>query len=82
MDDVRRTSKQIPVLIGHDQQHVMARADIFRTPYKVLIQITAPTDTNTGEGQHLADFLEQAEPIALSFGAIPVQNIREKREPD
>lgn len=78
-ENVRRTQKQIPVLIGHDGQHVMARADIFRTPDKVLVQITAPSDR--AEGQLLADFLEQAEPIALSFDAIPVQNKREKGVP-
>lgn len=75
-DDLRQTIRQLPVLIGNDHEHVMAKADIFRSPDKVLIQITS-----TGpESQLLAEFLEQAEPIALSFEAIPVRNIREKRE--
>jgi len=76
VDDVRRTSKQIPVMINH-HEHVLASADIFRTPDKVLIQITAPANDR---GNHLADFLEQAEPIAVSFTAIPVQNTTEKRD--
>lgn len=75
MDDVRTTRKSIPVLIGNDT-HVMASADIYRTPEKVMIQISA----GGIDGQMLAEFLEQAEPIALSFGAIPVQNITEKRD--
>ena len=74
MDDVKRTHRQLPVLIG--MEHIMASADIFRTPDKVLIQITA----NSSDGQLLAEFLEQAEPIGLSFSPLPVRNITEKRE--
>ena len=72
---LRKLAKKLPVLINHDD-HVMARAEVFRTPDKVLIQITSDGE----DGQILAEFLEQAAPIALSFVAIPVQNIREKRE--
>lgn len=75
MDNYRNTKRKLPVLLG-EQQHIMASADIYRTPEKVLVQITC-----TGqESQLFAEFLEQAEPIALYFGAVPVQNDREKRE--
>ena len=75
-DDLRQTKRHLPVLVGHDFQHVMARVDIQRTPDTVIITITS----DGVNGQRLAEFLEQAEPIALSFGAIPVRNIREKRD--
>jgi hypothetical protein len=73
--DGYKVTKKLPVLIG-EGRHVMATADIYRSPGQVLIQIiqTGP------ESQLLADFLEQAAPIALSFDAIPVRNITEKRE--
>jgi hypothetical protein len=54
----------------------MAKADIYRATEKVFIEIEAEGP----DSQLLAEFLEQAEPIALYFGAIPVQNNREKRE--
>lgn len=78
MDDnsVRNVSRMLPVLIHMNQEHVMARAEIFRSPDKILIQIVS---TGT-ESQLLGEFLEQVEPIALSFGAVPVRNIRQKRE--
>lgn len=76
MDSIRQTSRQLPVLIGNDHEHVMAKADIYRAPDKILIEIEARGPNS----QLLAEFLEQAEPIALSFGAIPVRNIREKKE--
>jgi hypothetical protein len=63
-------------MIGFNQEHILAQADIYRTPDKVLIQITAVGEN----GQLLAEFLEQAEPIGLSFGPIPVQNISKNRE--
>lgn len=75
-NDIERIVRQLPVLIGTNHEHVMAKAEIYRRPDGVLIIITA----NGQESQLLAEFLEQAEPIALSFGAIPVQNIREKKE--
>jgi hypothetical protein len=76
-DGERITKRAIPVLVGHKFEHVMGRAEIVRKPDgKVLIEIEAAGEA----GKVLADFLEQAEPIAVSFTAIPVQNIREKRE--
>lgn len=77
MPDVfRETRRDLPVLIGHNWQHVMAKARVLRTPTSVLIEI-ASEDV---DGQLLAEFLEQAEPIALSFVAIPPRNNREMRE--
>lgn len=79
MDDERKSmyslKRRLPVLIGFDYEHVMANAEIFREPDKILIEITS---TGT-ESQLLGDFLEQVEPIALSFGGIPAQT-SEKRE--
>lgn len=75
-DDTQYRPSQLPVLIGINHKQVLANADIFRSPDKVLIQITL-----TGaDSQLLANFLEQAEPIGLDFGPKPVQNIPEKRE--
>lgn len=71
--DGYKVEKKLPVLIG-DSKHVMARADIYRSPDRVLIQIIQ----DGPDGQLLADFLEQAEPIAVSFTAIPVQNRAER----
>lgn len=75
-EHMRNMSRLMPVMIGFNQEHVLARADIYRTPDKVLIQVTAAGE----DGQLLAEFLEQTEPIGLSFGPIPVQNISKKRE--
>ena len=74
-DDMVHTTRQLPVLIGHNYKRVMARADIFRSPNKVMIQIVSE-DSN---GKTLAELLEQDEPIALIFGAVPVRNCREER---
>jgi hypothetical protein len=73
---MKLVKKDVSVIIGKNNDQVLAKAEIYRTPDKVLIQITS----SRPEGQLLVDFLEQAEPIGLSFRVIPVQNIREKRE--
>lgn len=76
MDDVIRALKGLPVLISLSERQVLAKAEVFKAPDRVLIQIVA-----TGvESEFLAEFLDQAEPIALSFGPSPVQNKIEKRE--
>lgn len=74
MDSIE-VSRLLPVFISGGK-HVMAKAVIWRNPKEVKIQIYAEGP----EGQLLAEFLEQGEPIALSFEAIPVQNRIEKRE--
>lgn len=75
-DYASRIARPIPVLVGFDQAHVMAKAEIFRNPDSMMIQIIV-----TGkENMLLAEFLEQAEPIALSFVARPFENKIEKRE--
>jgi len=76
MSNSRHMSRNLPILFHADKDYLMAKVEIFREPDKVLIQIEALGDA----GQRLSEFLEQADPFALSFGAIPVQNIREKRE--
>ncbi len=73
---MKHMKKDLSVVIGKNSEYVMAKADVYRDLNRVLIQITS----NEPEGQLLADFLEQAEPIGLSFRVIPVQNIIEKRE--
>lgn len=72
--DSHPTIRNLPVLIGYDQQNVMAKAEILQKPDSVLIEITA-----VGErGKLLAEFLQQIEPIALSFSwFLPVQNTNE-----
>lgn len=75
-NDVRHTQRNLPVLIHMGDEQIMAVADIFITPDKVMIQIVSNKDRNN----LLGEFLEQAEPIGLSFGSIPVQNKTEKRE--
>ena len=75
-ESVKHSSRPIPVLIGYDYKHVMARAEIFRSSDKVLIQIIS----EDGNGKTLAGLLEQDEPVALIFGAVPVRNTREKRD--
>lgn len=75
-DDLRHTERKLPVLIGNDYKHLMATAQIVRSPNKVTIEIIAEGEN----GQALAAFLEEVEPIGLKFVAIPVRNILEKRE--
>jgi len=75
-DKARRTERAVPVVIGSNYKHIMGHAVISREPDKVLIEISA-VGLN---GQMLAEFLEQAEPIAVMITAIPVQNTRERRE--
>lgn len=85
------TEKMIPVLLGGDQQHVMAGATIEQTaavigiddnhrkhtikPAKVVITIIS-------EGEHaqqFGDFIAANEIVALSFGAIPATPERPHR---
>jgi len=76
-DRDRVTKRTIPVIIGQNVHHVMGRAEIVRKPDgTVSIEIVADGE----RGKILAGYLEQAEPIAVSFVAIPVQNIRDIRE--
>lgn len=74
--DVQPTRRDLPVIVGHNWQHIMAKAEIFRTPEGMMIQITGQGE----DAQHLAEYLEQAEPIALTFIAIPALTPREKRD--
>lgn len=68
--------RDMPVIIGHNQEHIMGRAEVFRHPDRVVIYIVA----EGSKSQDLAELLEQPELIALNFAAIPpAQNTREKR---
>lgn len=76
---MKQLKRDLPVFLGNDSSHTMAKAEIYETSDKVLIQITASGDG----GRYLAEFLEQNIPIGLSFGPIPIRDImsvREKRE--
>jgi hypothetical protein len=76
---MRALERDLPVFLGSDQSHTMAKAEIYKTSDKVLIQITASGDG----GRYLSEFLEQNIPIGLSFNPIPIRDImsvREKRE--
>lgn len=67
--DKHVTEKDLPVLIGHDYEHVMAKAVITQEPDKVLITIEA-----SGErARTLGDFVAANEIIALSFTGVPVR---------
>jgi hypothetical protein len=79
------TEKMLPVLIGENYQHVMARATIEQTApvygsdddgkrilleeSKVLITIVA----EGGHAQQLGDFVAATEIVALSFSGVPVR---------
>lgn len=63
------TKRPIPVLLGNDYEHAMGEATIEEENDRVTISIVAE-----GEGAMvLAAVLTAAEPMALSFVAIPVQ---------
>jgi hypothetical protein len=66
-DYVRHTARQLPVVIASNPELVLAKAEVYRTPDKVLIQITS----EAANGQILAEFLEQEASIGLMFSAVP-----------
>jgi hypothetical protein len=79
----KSTQKMIPVFVGHDHQHVMAKATIEQTaevwtlddhnrrvlakPAQVVITVIA----EGGHAQQLGDFVAVDEIIGLSFDAVP-----------
>lgn len=81
----RTTEKSLPVIIGADYQHVMARATIEQTAVvygiddnhnrvvkneaEVVITIVA----KGGKAQELGDFVAANEIVALSFGGVPIR---------
>jgi ABC-type hemin transport system substrate-binding protein len=85
--DTKVTKKPIPVVIGHDYQHVMAKATIEQKaavkskstnqslePAKVIITIVAEGK----DAQELGDFVAANDVVALSFGGVPVQGHHRK----
>lgn len=79
------TEKLIPVLIGNDYEHVMAKATIEQTAAKhspTTNQVLEPakvTITIIAEGpsaQELGDFVAAGDVVALSFGFVPVRPVR------
>lgn len=91
MSEHRTTEKMLPVLIGGDYEHVMARAVIDQTaavrsettrqilePAKVTITITA----EGGHAQILGDYVAATEIVALSFEGVPVQPRTRQTEKD
>lgn len=76
-DDAKSFRWDLPVILGHDYQHVMARAEFSRN------EEGAPVITITGssgaEGHILAEYLEQPEIVGLSFIALPVRNANERK---
>ena len=59
----------LPVFVGFNQEHVMGRARIDVDGNRVTISI----ESKGRDGLTLAEFLTGGEPVALSFGAIPIQ---------
>lgn len=82
------TEKPLPVLIGNDYEHVMAKAKIeqkaaVRSP--TTNQILEPARvviTIISEGpsaQELGDYVAAADVVALSFGTVPVRPVRREQ---
>lgn len=70
------TEKDLPVLIGHNYEHVMGKAVIAQTPDTVTITIVA-----SGErARILGDFVAANEIVALSFGGVPVRQTPKKEK--
>lgn len=85
--DTITTEKPIPVLIGSDYKHVMAKATIEQKaavkssttnqvlePARVIITIVA----EGGHAQQLGDFVAANDVVALSFDGVPVQGHHRK----
>ncbi len=85
MPDQIITDKMLPVLLGHDYQHIMAKARVVQTaaeyryddgkpyiskPAKVEITIVC----EDGHAQMLGDYVAAQEIVALSFSGVPIQN--------
>lgn len=81
------TDKLIPVLIGNDYEHVMAKATIEQKaavrspttnqilePAKVVITIVSEGPS----AQELGDFVATGDVVALSFGFVPVRPVRKE----
>lgn len=81
------TEKPIPVLIGDNYEHVMAKATIEQTAAvrspttnqvveeaEVVITIVAKGPS----AQELGDYVAVADVVALSFGVVPVRPVRKE----
>lgn len=62
------THVQIPVLIGHNYEHVMCKAVINVEGDTVTVTMAA----KGSDGRELLEVMNQSEIMALSFVAIPV----------
>lgn len=86
----RVTEKALPVLIGHDYQHVMARATIEQKAAvygvddnhnRVLKEDAEVVITIVSKGDHaqlLGDYVAAMEVVALSFNGVPVRPVPDK----
>lgn len=83
----KTTEKPLPVLIGNDYEHVMAKATIEQKaavrspttnqilePAEVVITIVAKGPS----AQELGDYVAVADVVALSFGVVPVRPVRKE----
>lgn len=86
--DRKTTNKMLPVLIGNNYQHVMAKAEIEQIaavvspttkqvlePARVVITIVS----EGGHAQQLGDFVAANEIVALSFGGVPVRPVTKEK---
>lgn len=84
----RVTEKPLPVLIGNDYEHVMAKATIEQKaevrspstrqvvePAEVIITIIAKGPS----AQELGDYVAAQDVVALSFGTVPVRPVRKEQ---
>ena len=72
----RRTERRLPVLFGDNVQDIVARAVILEEPNQVVVSIVLEGEA----AKNYNGFLTQADPVAVSFIAIPVRNARESKE--
>jgi hypothetical protein len=83
--DKRMTEKMLPVLLGENYKHVMARASIEQKAAqygrddqgnRVLLQeaeVLITISAKGGHAQELGDFVAATEVVALSFSGVPVR---------
>ena len=72
----REINRYIPVLLGNNYEHIMARADIVEEGDEITVTIKA----KGGDALDLAEVFTSSEPLALSFVAIPVKPHSSKKE--
>lgn len=76
MAEAKRTTLQVPVLLGQNYEHVMARADIVEEGDEMTITIKA----KGREFVNMQNVVAQIDILAVSFVGIPVKPHTPKKE--